>query len=110
MRGVTTLILAATVLVVTACPGASGDADIQEFIEACLASSNLPPPICECSARKAREELSPEAFAFLVATLRGDDRRTEELRGQLDIAEAMEAGTFMVRVPAECAGELGGGG
>ena len=104
-----TVISAAIALVVAACPGTGGDADVQAFIEACLASTNLPPPICECSAPKASEELSPDAFAFLVATLQGDDQRTEQLRGQLDIGEAMEAGTFMVRVPADCAAELGGG-
>lgn len=108
MQGGTALILEATVLV-TACPGDGGDADTQDSVGACLASSNLAPPICRCSARKASEELSFEAFAFLVATLQGDDRRTEELRGQLETAEAMEAGTVTVQVPADCAAELGGG-
>ncbi len=43
--------------------------DIEAFVEACLSSSNLERPICECSANKADAQLSSKSFAFLVASM-----------------------------------------
>lgn len=87
--------------------GAASDAGLASFTDACLASSNLPRPICECAAGKAKAELTPNGFAFLTAALRQDEARTAELRDKLAVQEAMAAGTFMARGPAECAQELG---
>lgn len=83
-------------------------ATVEEFTEACLSSSNLERPVCVCCGQKAESRLSPLAFEFLVATLRKDKAKVDELRPKLSMQESMEAGMFMVGTPAECAGELGG--
>ncbi len=87
---------------------ASTDGDVADFVAACTASSNLPGPTCECAGRKAKAQLSAKGYEFLVASLRNDAERTTQLRGELTVEEAMTAGTFMVRGPAECARERAG--
>lgn len=77
--------------------------DVSAFTEACMASSNLERAICECAGGLAASEMSQNAFAFLVASLNQDEARTEALRAELSIQEAMSAGTFMARGPAQCA-------
>jgi len=83
-------------------------ATVEEFIEACLASSNLPPPICECCAVNARERLSPLAFEFLTATLQENEGKVEALRPELSPEEATQAGMFMAKTPGECAAQIQG--
>ncbi len=99
-------------VVALACGGSGGgsgsDAGLARFTDACLASSNLPRPICECAAGKAQAELSADGLAFLTATLEQDEARAAELRGKLDFQQTMAAGTFMARGPAECAREQAG--
>ena len=82
-------------------------ADKEAFVEACLSSSNLERAICECCAAKAEAELSPLGFEFLTASLQGDHAKTAQLRGQLQIPEAMKTGMFMVNAPKRCAEEIG---
>lgn len=107
-----TATLVGTMLTLLACSRSSArataDPDLDGFVTACLASSNLPRPICECTAEKAKGELSTNGFAFLTASLGNDEAKAAELRGKLDLQEAMAAGTFMTRGPADCARELGG--
>lgn len=104
--------LLGTSLTLLAC--SKGGADIatdperDRFVQACLASTNLPRPICECTAKKAKDQLSPNGLAFLTASLGQEEAKAAELRAQLNVQEAMAAGTFMARGPAECARELGG--
>lgn len=92
----------------SAAASVSGDAaavaDDSAFVTACMETSNLGEAICACTARKAREDLSETGYAFLLATLQQDEERAEELRGELRIQEAMQAGMFMVNAPKECAG------
>lgn len=88
--------------------GAAASGDVAEFTAACLASSNLQRPICECAGRKAKAELTDDGFAFLVATLNQDKGRVDDLRGKLTASDAVSAGTFMTRGPAECAAEQAG--
>ena len=76
--------------------------DIHAFVQACLSSYNWEKPLCECVAEKADERLTPNGFAFLVATMKKDDAKTAELRDQLDMNEKLEAGMFMVNTPQEC--------
>ena len=92
-------------LFVFACGG--GDAE-QEFTDACTSSSNLGEAVCECLANQAQEDLSDKGIEFLIAGMSGDMDRTEELRGELDVDEAMAAGMFMVHAPASCAEEIEG--
>lgn len=77
--------------------------DVGAFVEACLSSSNIDQPICECTAQKAKQELSPKGFDFVVAMLRQDDQVTAKLRAEMTIQEMTQAGTFMMRGPAQCA-------
>ncbi len=107
-----TAALVGTTLTLLACSRSSGhtaaDPDLARFVQACLASSNLPRPVCECTAKKAKDELSANGFAFLTASLGKEEAKAAELRGKLNVQEAMAAGTFMTRGPAACARELGG--
>lgn len=89
---------AALTLGLAACSSAAPSDD--EFVEACLGAVNWDEAICECMARKADEELSAEARAFVVASLQDDDARTAELRADLSVTEAMQAGMFMTGAAA----------
>ena len=86
-------------------PALASERTESDFVKACTSSSNLSQAVCECSAKKARGELSADGFAFLVASLEGDDAATAKLRGKLPIDQAMKAGTFMLRGPSQCAKE-----
>lgn len=86
-------------------PVAAAERTEADFVAACVASSNLSQAVCECSARKAKHELSPDGFALLVATLEGDDSTAAQLRGKLPVDQTMKAGTFMLRGPSQCAKE-----
>ena len=56
--------------------GAAVSGDVAEFTTACLASSNLQRPICECAGRKAKAELTDDGSRVL----RGQrHRRAQEL-------------------------------
>lgn len=81
-----------------------------DFVKACLGSSNLSPEICRCSAKRAQAELSPDGFAFLVATLEKNDAATAALRTKLPLDQTMKTATFMTRGPAACAKEQAGAG
>jgi hypothetical protein len=95
-------LLAAGVLAM-ALPATAAERSEADFVAACRASSNLSQEICACSAKRAKEELSPDGFAFLVATLEQDDAATASLRGKLPLDQTMKAATFMTRGPARCA-------
>ncbi len=81
--------------------------NLEDFVDACLASSSkLTLPICECTAKKAAERLSPTGFDFLIATLRKEKENSLALRRRLEQAELSTAGAFMSTGPAECTAEL----
>jgi hypothetical protein len=86
-------------------PAAASERTEDDFVKACTTSSNLSRPVCECSAMKAKGELTPDGFALLVATLEGNDAAAAQLRSKLPIDQVMKAGTFMTRGPAQCAKE-----
>jgi hypothetical protein len=96
-------VLFAISVAVFACPALASDRTEGDFVKACTTSSNLSPAVCECSARKAKSELTPDGFALLVAMLEGNDAAATQLRGRLPIDQVMKAGTFMARGPAQCA-------
>ena len=107
MKTLVTITIVALMTTLMACEGGSGD--VEAFIEACLASSNLERPLCECTANKASEELSPEGFRFLVAGMSGaEEDEIAELRDQFSLPDAAAAGMFMARAPGQCAQEMGG--
>ncbi len=80
--------------------------DIEGFVASCMASGDLSRAVCECTAKKASQELSPTGFDFLVATLRKEKEKSLELRRKLGQDELLNAGMFMSRGPALCAREL----
>ena len=100
MRITPNLITVALVFSLPAC----GAGETSDFVEACLASSNMQRPLCECLAEKASRELSPTGVELLIAGMQNDDEKAEKLRGQLEMPELMETGMFMVNAPAACAG------
>jgi len=100
------LLIAITILSASAYAGVKLNYDFEGFMDACLASSNLSRPVCECTAKKAAKELSPAGFDFLVATLKKDKEKSLALRRKLDQAELLTAGMFMSRGPDLCAREL----
>lgn len=73
----------------------SGGSSTDDFVEACLSSTNWDRSACACMARRAETELSDEARDFVVASLGSDEAKTARLRSELGITEAMEAGMFM---------------
>jgi len=70
--------------------------DINTFVQACLSSYNWEEPHCECAAEEADERLTPNGFAFLVATMNKDEAKAKELASQLDMNEKLEAGMFFL--------------
>ncbi len=86
-------------------PACSGSSNNSALVNACVETSNLDKSICDCVAKKASEELSENAYAFLVASLTQDTAIATELRGEMDMTEVMQAGMFMTHAPAKCAAE-----
>jgi len=104
VRTFLSIALLASALLPLAC--SSGGASLGDFSKACVASANLSEAVCDCVAKKAQAELSDDGFAFLVATLQGNDDQTAALRAKLAIPEAIAAGMFMVSGPAQCVQDL----
>ncbi len=100
------LLIAITIVSASAFAGVKLKYDIEGFMSACLASGDLSRPVCECTAKKATQELSPAGFDFLVATLKKDKERSLALRRKLEQSELLTAGMFMSRGPDICAREL----
>ena len=88
----------------TACSDRATPSD-DEFMQACLSTSNMGEALCECIAGKARAVLSDDGFAFLVASLDDDQKAADELRSKMPMDEIMQAGMFMTSAPADCASE-----
>ncbi len=86
-------------------PANAAERSQADFVKACLSSSNLSKEVCECSAKKAKGELSPDGFALLVAMHEKNNEVSASLRSTLPIDQTMKAGTFMARAPAQCAKE-----
>ena len=97
-------------LIAFSLPAASAERTEADFVKACTASSNLSPAVCECSAKKAKGELTADGFALLVASLEGNDAVAAQLRSKLPIDQTMKAGTFMLRGPSQCAKETAAAG
>lgn len=86
--------------VLTACSGAGPSK--REFAKACTDVTNMPDQVCSCVSDKAAKELSPDTRSFLIAGMRQDRARTDELRARLSLADLTKAGMFMVNAAATC--------
>ena len=98
------ILISMLLFLLTGCSDAATSSD-NEFIQACLSTSNMSEELCECIAAKVRAELSDDGFAFLVATLNENQKAADELRAKMPLDEMAHAGMFMVSAPAACAGE-----
>ena len=86
----------------------SSESNTDDFVQACLASTNWNEPMCECADGLSGETLSPLGREFVIAGMRGDEAATERLRSQLSFEDATQAGLFMVHAGSECGGASGG--
>jgi len=59
--------------------------------------------VCDCVVRKAGEDLTLRALAFLVASTDNQEAKAEESRGKLSLRELTKAGMFFTTAPAACA-------
>lgn len=75
----------------------------RRFVAACMESTDLSKTACECAERQAREDLSPQAIDFMIATMEKRDERARELREELTLGDMARAGTWMVTAGARCA-------
>lgn len=89
------------------CSGASDFTN--RFVEACLEGTNMGEEVCECMANRGETELTDDAKTMLLAVIEGDEETARELRGQIGITDATQAGMFMTQAGA-CALEVGGSG
>jgi len=80
-----------------------GGANMERMIEACQAETNMGPALCQCVAEKACDELSPQGFELLLASLEGNEQAANDARAGMPVDQVMKAGTFLTRAPAECA-------
>ena len=85
--------------------GGGSDAS-QEFADACVKGSNMGEELCECIADLAVEELTPRSVAFLAAGMNQDQEGAQEIADEMEVAESMAAGMFMLNGPARCAKDL----
>lgn len=72
------------------------------LVEPCLATTNWSEALCACVSKKAHEELSENAYDFLVATLDKNEDELERLRKVLTIQETIQAGLYMTKGPEHC--------
>ena len=104
--------IGAAALVLVGCSdsgGSTSDSERNRMVEACLSTTNNERPMCECVADLARDELTPESFAMLLATFEENDARAAQLRGQLSVEETMQSGMFTVNAFGRCARSMSGG-
>ncbi|MEM6611187.1 MAG: hypothetical protein AAF652_02840 [Cyanobacteria bacterium P01_C01_bin.72] len=76
--------------------------DVPDFTEGCLQNNNLGRATCQCLATRAKTELSPKAYAMLVATFYQDSATMDQLRPQLTFEDSIAMGTFMQNNAEEC--------
>ena len=100
-----TLVFSATVL--SACGGGgpgSGGGEAR-FVAACKSTTNMPDAMCDCLASKAKNDLTSDGFAMLLASLEEDRGAADRLRRSMPLEEVTQAGMFMATAPAACAAE-----
>ena len=71
--------------------GASGANGEKRFVAACTSKTNMPQDLCECVAKKARNDLSKDGFAMLLATLEDDRATADALRRSMKLEEVTQA-------------------
>jgi hypothetical protein len=93
-------------IVMIGCAGAAdGDASGTRLAEICQSTTNMSAAVCDCVGKRANDELSPNARAFLVASMDKKEEEAASLRAKLPLEEMTKAGMFFVTAPAACARE-----
>ena len=98
-------------LALPACGGAGdrGSASAgRDLAEACSAELNMSGAVCDCIGETAVEELNGRQIRFLLAAVNDEDAQAERLREEMGMADATEAGMFVVGAPADCAHKIAG--
>ena len=90
-------ILFAALATLASCTGTS------DFVAACIASTNMEKPMCECAGEKAKAELTPDGYALLLAILKKDEAAISGLREKVGMQESIKASVFMLQAPVRCA-------
>lgn len=91
---------------VSVTPASENGGGANAFVEACMSSSNLERPMCECLAKKAEAELTANGFTYIVAALNQDEATITTLQSGLGLEETAKIAMFMVNKSPECAMEL----
>ena len=103
-----TLVLAlAGTLFLAGCGGENTNnisrSDRNDLQQACEENTNTGEEICTCVADLARDELSPSVFHMVLASVRGNTERAQEMSSQMTLEENTEAAAFMFGAFAQCA-------
>ena len=75
--------------------GCGGGGFKGEFVEACNESGEGSEEFCECMADAADEHLNDQQKEYVLAGMRGDDARAQELQQEMGMEGASEVGAFM---------------
>lgn len=75
--------------------GCGGGGFRGEFVEACNESGEGSEEFCECMADAADENLNDQQKEYVLAGMRGDDARAQELQQEMGMEGASEVGAFM---------------
>jgi hypothetical protein len=78
------------------------------YVTACLATTNNTRPICECVATRGKDTLTPLSFEMVIVGMEENEARSEELRSQLSVKQAMQAGMFNMKAFPACAKQMSG--
>ena len=77
--------------------------DRAAIVAACGEMSNMPPPICECIADRAKEDLNPDSYAFFIAVVTQDEAEQARLRATTAHDDLGAAAMFFTTSPGKCA-------
>ncbi|MEQ9663617.1 MAG: hypothetical protein RLN87_13845 [Parasphingopyxis sp.] len=80
---------------------ACGGEPAPDFAAACTAQGELDTATCACLDEQA-DELPADVQRFVIATISGDEAAAQELRGDLDDDEALQAGQFISTGVQQC--------
>ena len=72
------------------------------FYDECMDSSNMGEELCQCLA-EGTSDIPERSAELLVAGMKGDDERAEELRDEMSFSELTTAGMYMVSQTQNCA-------
>ncbi len=94
------ILLAISLLLVSACSQQSNDLDVIE--SQCQSNMKQNDSFCECLTTRAEKELNADQIAFIAAGFEKDQSRIEELKSELGMEGILGAGIFMAKSVTLC--------